>query len=716
MFNFFVDTESSKLQRVMVTASPYDMGYIRLVFKEGVDEKQVEDICAEIKTSKSPFGGFWICFDVANVPMVIKTLTSKSFISDNDRPKFGTLLQEVDKILKQRSMLDYSAEKSQKELLFSVADVYIDDIINNCKNLETAIKLLRSALYGSYLFIAKDIESFIARENIDMSVVDSIHTLWKICHGQANMETTYLRMGKAIPVLKLQKIIICERIIEKMRDKIAELDDEDQLYILLGLLLFKVEGQTILPLSDTKKIIIDYLKRDEPSTYADQMMEQAVWGPGVLQLTTQAFGIMGILSQKMPDIARIKQLQKKFNSPLLARYLVQLNQAEIKRQEDSRNHLLQSLAERDESKVKIALDKKADVNQYFNCGRTPLILAVQECGSNIVELVLRYKPDVNKFNLYQIFNPLFSAIRKQKPRAAELLLAAGADVFAPCGTLFVKAAVFPYTSQSQIASPMAVGLDTFKTEKTKESKDIFNTLLRYGAGIGFRFTDAYPELHGAVIVGGFCPVDTNVSPILTADQFKARVAVKDYLHWQKIFQQILVSATFQLNTPLLKEVNTILSHIKNTPSVSGASVSETSEVKKANTDAKVLIAHKDSFQEKFKTLRMAVIENIKLAINADNPKFAELSIGSLERAFLEELNNELKKESPDPAQLGGIVSCYKEKLSSEGEIVRVKLKDLLNGFRAQHQQLLNARTGQATAAAPSQGKEAGAGLQVTLAH
>lgn len=186
-------------------------------------------------------------------------------------------------------------------------------------------------------------------------------------------------------------------------------------------------------------------------------------------------------------------------------------------------------------------------------------------------------------------------------------------------------------------------------------------------------------------------------------------------------RQPLVGDIFKVDNELQKSIADFvkaatLKHKSSDHKVSDQTPGGLTEVKKENTDAKALIAHKTSNQEQLKVFKMALFENIKAVIAADALRFAELSATSPERMFLEELNGELKKDAPEPMQLASIVSQRKGKLSVEGEVLRVKLKDLLNNFRAQHLELLKSKTGEVVVVAVDHVEEAGAGKQVVLRH
>lgn len=83
--------------------------------------------------------------------------------------------------------------------------------------------------------------------------------------------------------------------------------------------------------------------------------------------------------------------------------------------------------------ARLLLDNKVDPNKEL-AGLTPLIMAIREKDTQIVETLIAYGADVNKEVGYT--KPLAYAIKKKQPKIVELLINAGAR---PDNEVLIKA-------------------------------------------------------------------------------------------------------------------------------------------------------------------------------------------------------------------------------------------------------------------------------------
>ena len=82
-------------------------------------------------------------------------------------------------------------------------------------------------------------------------------------------------------------------------------------------------------------------------------------------------------------------------------------------------------------------------------------------------------------------------------------------------------------------------------------------LLRYGAGINFKFTPKSSTFldEETIAFGAVLPSNLQSSPITTIEEFTARIPHVDYLYYEGIIKRVLESPT-QHSRPLLIEILT----------------------------------------------------------------------------------------------------------------------------------------------------------------
>lgn len=177
--------------------------------------------------------------------------------------------------------------------------------------------LFRIAFADNYNENREGILKYLQIENIDSSVFESMEAISKIIHGQASLETTLSNMGH-LPTLDSQRFTVHDHCLAKLGEKFNTLDDENKLYMYLGLLMLRTHGS--LNPFDNFKLITCRALQNYPNAVR-------LFNPPVMVLVTQTFSHMGILSNdQQPNIKRIGALAELFKSPLIRDYLERLKQ------------------------------------------------------------------------------------------------------------------------------------------------------------------------------------------------------------------------------------------------------------------------------------------------------------------------------------------------------------------------------------------------------
>jgi len=556
--------QNSKLQSFLVNVTPYDVGSITMLFADNISQeelaaiKQIEKTVPEIQISSWSL----TCSNAAHAEKVYEHLKALGHFSDQDRSELAQVIQEVNKIIAQRNQIKDSFTPLQREAMFSIASIYIDDIIDNSKDYHSAVILLRCAFCQEYQPYEQQIKKLLEEEKMDENVLHSVEPIWKIARGLGDMESTYIRFGTTLPSIRLQRIVLKDYIIEKLLKKFNNLDDENNLYMVLGFMLFLVEYQNLSPFCDTAKLVQSGLKQNDGSISKYKAgNDWPIWDPMIIGITTHAFGKIGLLTQNGPQLDRIIALQKLFSSPVLQNYLNNMKKTKSTLQQQAQDPLFKGLTENNATAVRTALKNGAQVDQFFHQGgATPLMLAVK-CGPEMVRTVLEFKPDVNQLNSFRISGPIYSAILHADLETVQLLLGAGANLHIPCGAESPPTALLRGQNFLVPTLPLTAALQTRK-EKNAERKDIVKCLLHHGAGIGHNFTKSQPELDRAVIIGGSCPVDSSIKPITTAKEFIELIPTDQYSHWQRIFNLALNNPQLKLSPAATAEIMQILAHIE----------------------------------------------------------------------------------------------------------------------------------------------------------
>lgn len=564
MPKFFLLLNNSKIKKITTYLNPYHVGFISLSFENTLEAELAYNELGKLDLPIMRIGNELACMGLNHSDLIASHCVSYGLVHDNDRPDLAQLLKQSQITIEQQQNQAPSMNTPQKDTLQSVAEIYIEDVIDNCTDYTTAIKLLRCAFYEDFQKIVESAKILLTEKKIEANVIGSVISLWKICHGEANMETTYLRMGKNVPNLLAQRNFLHSICINKLKDKFASLDDVHQLYMILGLLIFKVKGQRLNPLDDSSQIISRALCEHQESPWTNNIFSVKDGHPNFMVLVTEAFKAMGILYiDKWPDISRIEKLQQHFKSVCLINYLASLEEQKKKIAADKNNSLLPALIANDSFKAADALGNGEDVNQYFNDGRTPLIVAVQDCDEKMVALILKFKPEVNKSNSYNTGTAILFAIRQSNIKKLNLLLEADANLFLHCGGIFIQSPFVGQPSKMVLACPLEIAVDQYKKNKNELSKNVIQLLLKHGAGIGINLDILPTEIleDGMVVIGATTTKNTpDIKLFKTSDDFKLNIKPCDYQHWHKIIKQACFA--YPKNSSVVSELKLILSHIE----------------------------------------------------------------------------------------------------------------------------------------------------------
>lgn len=537
----------SKLRCIVVSSSSYDTGNITLVFDEST---QVSALSTELATKVNKplmaLGSSILgCNDINNVRIIIDHLISTGDIDEQDRPYLTPILRQVDQDLENRRLLSYTISSSQKEIALSVIDVYVDDIVECSTNHEQATTLLRSGFYQKLPSIINELNQFIQEEKLDATVIGSVEALWKLSHGQGNLESSYRRMNQNVPTLLGQRNFIFDSCLQKLCAKFSDISEEDRILTHIGLEIFRIPNQTLSPLANTKKIIVNALSEPFESVQTQSVFPQS----GLMPAVTGALSFVGILSKDGPNIDRIKHYQNQYQSKQLAEYLQELEMIAKQSDAEMNNSLLAALTSNIAKKVSEALEHKPDINQHFLNSWTPLIFAVMDCSDEILDLILAAKPDVDLPNSYKLVRALYQAIENSRVYAVKRLLESDASVFYYYQRIISTGLFSPATAQ--YAPIIMMAIDKYNKAKSPESAEIVKLLLHYGAGLGFACQSAFELFDKAVLIGGSFPSSTSAQPILTLAQFKKNIDPKDYPHWIKIILKAVKTDFFHNNAEIL---------------------------------------------------------------------------------------------------------------------------------------------------------------------
>lgn len=598
---YSIKLPQSKLMHITAKFTAYGAGIFELRFRPNIPIGEQNRFFMQLRHVFAPnfrwVADSFIVEDVAKLRPAIEFLVQNNYLHDNDRPNVSALLKEIDTTLEQRKNLSFSNTSAQKDLLIATAEIYIDDIIEQSASYDVAIVLLRLGFWHRTFTLTQGVLELINKHKINREILDSIHALWKFCQGEANLESTHARHSEnKIPHIQAQRITLFDTCIAKLKAKFSNLDDENNLYMIIGMVLFLHPDQLLSPLEDTQKVIALALSQPNlPPTY------QIVFQPNITALICgQGFRHMGLLPPEGENKKRIEALQRKFNSLLLKTFLETFERT-IRFQEE--NLLWKGLKANSVDQVRLALSNGGDVNQYFPNGTTPLIMAAQQCDNEMLRTILFFKPEVNKLNQLGYFSALNPTMQRQNYEGTQILLDAGATLFQHCGIREAKQAVFSALPQFERALPFFVAWEYYVRNKNPVSLSIVKLILERGGAICLHLLGSeYEEVlnDSVVMLGGKLPPNSKANPICTAEQFLQRVNPSEYPRWLAIFDDFLRSPLPPLNLQATAEISRIKAHLhlkelkQSEPSASvPPSISITNQLSKDSPIALTGNAHED---------------------------------------------------------------------------------------------------------------------------
>lgn len=678
-----------ELSSIQINVSAYKEGNIILNFQTSILPK-LNNIYSQLKeidiSAFSKLGSTIFCRNFANIRPIIEKLKSFGLIPETAMPEIGSFLQFTDKILAERNKLTYEVEPIQKEVLNSLYEPWLDDILEKCQDYVTAIKLVRSCFFCAPLNII-ELKKFLNEKTINETVLESMQGLWRICNGEANMESTFIRMSaNHLPTLQAQRIEIYTNCLKKLNEKFPNLDDLQKLYMVLGLHLYIHHSQKYPPLNNTN-MVIDGALTETNATMSHRT--SIIFSFLSLTHINSALLDAGILG----NLERMKALQKRTDSIYLKNLILQMQSQQQK------NIFLQALETNDLEKVDFALASRADVEQYFPCSRTPLIFAIQQCSEEMVKLILEYKPDLHRPNMTNIYTPIATAISLAKLNIVKLLLDAGVNIFKYCEYNVQEPPPYidspPMFSKGIGLNPFMHALNEYKKNREPERLEILRLLLQNGAGIGSHFEYIlqeypYPEIVGSlkqiVILGGSCPSIQNVDFIQSSTEFIEKIDQKDYPKWEKILIQVLDSNFFIKNGRVYNQIAVTLNYIKQVKTNSFNPNNNNINIKTENNTTQLIrppsqtLTPKDVNTNNNNTIRITstqinspihaarvahdnLLDDIEPIINTHPESFKPFHDSIMARNYTQALRRACTSKHPSAFDLIKTLCAYKNKLN-----------------------------------------------------
>lgn len=190
---------------------------------------------------------------------LIDLLHRNNYLSNSDRADIEAEVLAVEKTLENREKIadqDYSL--AQKEVLLMITEPYIEELINLMQELADFIPIrnafrLLNGFWNLMKWHTKKYNAPIPEETRECYVY-----LSEILTGGIDISSTYLRLGNAIPSLKIQKNIVLNFFEEKVKIKFPfEQNEYKRFYVELALEKIK-NDQCILKRISNKYEINDF--------------------------------------------------------------------------------------------------------------------------------------------------------------------------------------------------------------------------------------------------------------------------------------------------------------------------------------------------------------------------------------------------------------------------------------------------------------------------
>lgn len=528
------------IAEVQIISSPYEPNDIFIAFKNGIQnstlEKYIYDLRNILKLSVEKIDEKYLIKNVIDPRVLLGVCLmagSKWSVPISD------LVQHTSnfaKVLEKRQKLRNQIVDQQESLLIASAKDNVNVIILNSPSYKVAAIFLH-ACFANLSSTEKGLEELQKQINIaglDGSYFHAVIELTAILNGRANLEGVFLESG-FIPILSLQRSVLQNLIILNLKEKFSTLKDSE-LFALYAHFKLSAHGYNFPSFSpDIERLVLDAF-----STINSNRDD-------IKNVINSSLKLMGLLSFSfMPDINRIDSLRSHFKSIAFDDVMTDIQNSLQDRQAKIDNLLFQALLVNDLNKVQMALGElKYSINDKLPDGRTPLIMSIQQCSTNIIVEILSHKPDLNI--TYQGEDAFTIALKIPRPEIVELLISAGVDFFeltlpgkprrvqtGPIGSYpdtFLP--VMPAVMYSPDVSPFAFAFEKVDDEGANgQYVAVVNILLRNGAGISAYFTPKEADLLLASDVT--LEATGGLKSILTFDDFIERIEPKEFEFWKNI--------------------------------------------------------------------------------------------------------------------------------------------------------------------------------------
>ncbi len=554
-----VELNASQISEIHFHNSAYETGHIALKFSPRCDDLDRQTLFALLTDAKVIYNlqaDHLIISDYKNCSAVMDLLKKIGLVTVEDFPQVGLVNQAVDKLIDQRNKLTLSQTATQAETNNFVADPYVSDILEHCHDFTMATSLLCCSF--SQQLDKQKIATYLKHNNLKLDLVDSIEALWKMCHGQANLESTAMRMNNQIPTLLPQRINIAAFFKAELLKKFNALSDPDKFCMILSVNMFTPKNQKLLPLIDAKKIIIDALS-DGPMANQVRPFFQGGWGlNGIGIMAERVFGEIKIMTNTGHDLGRMRALQIHFKSNIIAETLHRLEKLAPPPEMTQDNEITKSIQTNDFTAVDrlLVFDRKWLVRYIDNAefsGNTALIIALKY-ASYLMTLkilreggVMRGKPNPSKANISDVdlinmptkhgaFTPVYVAIKSGSLVKLKLLLDHGCEVFSPCGPRHKKSEAYKGNFLEN-TTPLQLALDLYDEDKSTVHACMVSLLIAFGADAKLTAADGKTAQQIASTVQQNTEtavsneINTQFAAVMTNVSLTFKVGIFEYLSW-----------------------------------------------------------------------------------------------------------------------------------------------------------------------------------------
>lgn len=337
--------------------------------------------------------------------------------------------------MEQNTTVGTSETAAHAAVIEATHQASLDALLEGPDNPFIVVKLLRLAIFYPDTTIETTLPDFLSANGLDEALYDDVILLNRVCTGNANLESTHMRMG-GIPDIESQRILVFNQASDALLEKFAVLEPIDKIRLYCELWMFNKMHDKYHPLEDDAADIFE-------RCLGGELTPEEVQTYGLDQYINNGCIAAGLNTPTGLDLEAVSAMAEEIDSPFL-RALVQEPQAlkanrDRATQDPFYNALKKGHVELAEGFLHFA-DATARiriVNQYFPfAGRTPLIMACQledaTARHRMMRLLLDSGAEPARMNHYGIFNPVFVCLDQADVVGLEMLLAAGASLTAPC--------------------------------------------------------------------------------------------------------------------------------------------------------------------------------------------------------------------------------------------------------------------------------------------